>query len=131
MAEKKLAKGMPTSLAYLPQICEHCVLAKQTRTPLPKLWEGGRAKGLLENVFSNITGPEAVKTTHGELYTLNFIDDYSQKCWVYILKRKSEAFDHFKEWKELVERETGKMVQIFRTDNGGEYFSKEFEGYLQ
>ena len=28
MAEKRLAKGMPMSLAYLPQICEHCVCAK-------------------------------------------------------------------------------------------------------
>ena len=45
MAEKKLATGMPTSLAYLLQICEHCVLAKQTQTPVPRLWEGGRAKG--------------------------------------------------------------------------------------
>ena len=86
MAEKRLAKGMPTSLAYLPQICVHCILAKQTRMPVPKLREGERAKELLEKVFSDITRPEAVKTPHGELYTLNFIDDYSQKCWVYTLK---------------------------------------------
>ena len=129
MAEKKLATDLPTSLAYLPQICEHCVLAKQTQTPVPRLWEGGRVKRLLEKVFYDITGPETGKTSHGELYTLNLIDDYSQKCWVYTLKWKSEAFDHFKDWKELVERETGK-VQIFHTDNGGEYSSKEFEGYL-
>ena len=128
---KKLATGLPTSLAYLPQICEHCVLAKQTRTPVPRLWEGGRAKRLLEKVFSDITGPETVKTSHGKLYTLNLIDDYSQKCWVYTLKQKREAFDHFKDWKELVKRETGKKVRIFHMDNGGEYSSKEFEGYLQ
>ena len=120
---------MPTSLAYLLQICEHCVLAKQTQTSVPRL-RGGRAKRLLEKVFSDITGPETVKTSHGKLYTLNLIDDYSQKCWVYTLKWKSEAFDHFKDWKELVERETGKKVQIFCTDNGGEYSLKEFEGYL-
>ena len=30
MAEKRLVKGMPTSLAYLLQICEDCILSKQT-----------------------------------------------------------------------------------------------------
>ena len=30
MAERQLATGMPTSLSYLPQICEHCVLATGT-----------------------------------------------------------------------------------------------------
>ena len=131
MAEKRLVKGMPTSLAYLLQICEDCILSKQTWMPVPKLQEGGRAKEVLEKFFSDITRPEAVKTPHGELYTLNFIDDYSQKCWVYTLKWKSEAFDWFKDWKELVERETKRKVQIFHTDNGGEYSSKEFEGYLR
>jgi len=76
MAERRLATGMPTSFSYLPQICEHCVLAKQTRTPVPKSQEGGRATRLLEKVFSDVTGPEDIQTPHGELYTLNFIDYY-------------------------------------------------------
>ena len=29
---------------------------------------------------------EDVQTPHGKLYTLNFIDDYSQKAWVYIIR---------------------------------------------
>ena len=45
-------------------------------------------------------------------------------------KVKSEAFDQFKDWKEWVERETKRKVQIFHTDNRGEYSLKEFEGYL-
>ena len=60
MAKKKLVTGMPTSISYLPQICNHCVLAKQAHTPVPKMQEGGRAKRLLENVFSDITGPENI-----------------------------------------------------------------------
>ena len=58
MVEKKLAKGMPASLDFLLQICKHCVLAKQAKTPVPKLWEGGRAKQLLEKIYSDITGSE-------------------------------------------------------------------------
>ena len=65
------------------------------------------------------------------MYTLNFIDDFSQKTWVYILKRKDEAFKYFQEWQALVEQETNQKVNIFRTDNGGEYSSKDFESYLR
>ena len=118
MAKKKLVTGMPTSLSYLPQICDHCVLAKQACTLVPKMQEGGRVKRLLEKVFSDITGPENVKTPHGELYTLNFIDDYSQKACIYIIKRKSEAYECFKDWRALVETETGQRIKIFQTDNG-------------
>ena len=54
--------------------------------PVPKKQEGGRAKKLLERVFSDIMGPEDVQTPHGKLYTLDFIDNYSQKAWVYIIR---------------------------------------------
>ena len=131
MAEKSLVTGMPTNLSNLPPICDHCILGKQTRTPVPKVREGERAQRRLEKVFLDITGPEDTQTAYGELYTLNFIDDFSQKTWVYILKRKADAFERFKEWQALVTRETNLAVNIFRTDNGGEYTSKTFEKYLQ
>ena len=118
MAEQGLMSGMPTNLSTIPPICEHCVLGKQARTPIPKVREGEQAKRLLEKVFSDITGPEDVQTPSGGLYTLNFIDDFSQKTWAYVLKRKADALSHFKEWKVTVEHETGLAVKIFRTDNG-------------
>jgi len=40
MAKKSLATGMPVDLSTLPPICEHCVTAKQTKTPVPKTREG-------------------------------------------------------------------------------------------
>ena len=131
MAEKNLVTGMPTNLSNLPPLCDHCILGKQTRTPVPKVREGGRAQRRLEKVFSDITGPEDTQTTYGGLYTLNFIDDFSQKTWVYIIRRKADAFDCFKEWLALVTRETNLTVKILRTDNGGEFTSKTFEKYLR
>jgi hypothetical protein len=35
----------------------------------------------------------------------------------------------FKKWKALVENETGKSLKCLRSDNGGEYCSKEFDDY--
>ena len=87
-------------------------------------------KRLLEKLFSNTTSPEDVQTPHGKLYTLNFIDSYLQKAWIYVIQKKSETYECFKEWQALVEMETGQKTKIFQTDNGGEYSSKEFETYL-
>ena len=59
-------------------------------------------------------------------YYVTFIDDYSRKTWIYFLKAKSEVFERFLEFKTLVENQTGKKIQVLRTDNGGEYTSNEF-----
>ena len=40
MAKKSLAIGMPVDLSTLPPICEHCVTAKQMKTPVPKTRRG-------------------------------------------------------------------------------------------
>ncbi|CAL9121054.1 unnamed protein product, partial [Musa textilis] len=50
---------------------------------------------------------------------LTFTDDHSGKTWVYILKEKKEVFNKFKEFKELVERQSGCRIKCLRTDRGG------------
>jgi len=39
----------------------------------------------------------------GSLYYVSFIDDFSRKTWLYFLRKKSEVFEKFKEFKSLVE----------------------------
>jgi hypothetical protein len=39
-------------------------------------------------------------------YFISFIDDYSHKVWIYFLAENSEAFTIFKNYKNLVEKET-------------------------
>ena len=58
---------------------------------------------------------------------MSIIDDYSRKLWVYILKTKDEAFKRFKDWKTMVEVQTGRKVKKLITDNGWEFFKQEFE----
>jgi hypothetical protein len=36
------------------------------------------------------------------VYYVSFIDDFSRKTWIYFLRNKSEVFDKFKEFKDLV-----------------------------
>ena len=62
---------------------------------------------------------------------MSIIDDFSRKIWVYILKTKEEAFHKFKEWKTLVEVQTGRKVKKLRTNNGLELIKNEFQGILR
>jgi transposase InsO family protein len=55
-----------------------------------------------------------------------FIDDFSWKSWIFFMKTKGQVFNQFQEFKALVENQTGKKIRVLRTDNGGEYTSKEF-----
>ena len=85
---------------------------------------------LLEKVHSDIMGPEDVWVPTGDLYALNFIDDFSQKNWVYPIFNKADAVIKFHKWKALVKGETGYQVKINQMDNGGEFTSRSFEGHL-
>ena len=52
-----------------------------------------------------------------------FIDDYSHKTWIYLLKKKDGVFERFNEFKALVENLSEKKIKILRSDNGGEFTS--------
>ena len=47
------------------------------------------------------------------------------------MKHKSEALERFKKFRFEVEKQSGKSIKILRSDQGGEYLSQEFLGYLK
>ena len=47
------------------------------------------------------------------------------------MKNKSEVFNKFKEFKDLIEKLSKKRIKTLRSDNGGEYTSKEFEAFCK
>jgi transposase InsO family protein len=54
------------------------------------------------------------------------VDDYKRMTAVYFLNKKLEAFENFKTYKEMVEIETELKIKCLKSDNGGEFTSKEF-----
>jgi transposase InsO family protein len=64
-------------------------------------------------------------------YFVSLIDDFSRCCHVYFIRHKSEVLDKFKEFEALVTNETGQSIGTLRTDNDGEYVSKDFEEFLK
>jgi hypothetical protein len=59
-----------------------------------------------------------VKSLGGSLYCVIFIDDYSRKTWLYLLKTKDEVFSEFQEFKAEIENLINKKIKTLRTDNG-------------
>jgi len=51
-------------------------------------------------------------------YFLTFVDDFSRKTWIYLLKNKDEVFHCFKIFKTFVERESGRQIKMVRSDEG-------------
>jgi transposase InsO family protein len=72
-----------------------------------------------------------IKSIGGCKYYMSFIDDHTRKVWVYFMKHKGEMFQHFLNFKAMVEKEKGVSIKCLRFDGGGEYFSNEFSEYLK
>jgi hypothetical protein len=90
-----------------------------------------RSKQILDLIHSDVCGPMPVKYLGGSLYYVIFIDDYSRKTWLYLVKTKDEVFSKFQEFKVEIKNLTNKKIKTLRTDNGGEYTSKEFVSFCK
>ena len=66
----------------------------------------------------------------GYEYIVTFTDDYSRYSYVYLMKRKSEAFEIFKKFRAEVENQLGKRIKVIRSNRGGEYLLGDFKDYL-
>ncbi|GLU18737.1 hypothetical protein SLE2022_350210 [Rubroshorea leprosula] len=127
MASKRMVKGLP-SVNQPDQLCEGCLLGKQSRKSFPKQSQS-RATRPLQLVHTDVCGPITPCSFGKNKYFLLFIDDYSRKTWVYFLKKKSEVLKCFQNFKALVEKESGFKIQALRSDRGGEFTFKEFQEF--
>jgi hypothetical protein len=60
-------------------------------------------------------------------YVLIFVDDFSHFTCILFLKKKSEVFQHLKDFKALVVTQSGKKIKVLQIDNGGEYFNHDIQ----
>ena len=126
MIQYEAVSGMPQmtvgNISY-----EICALGKQTRTKIPQ--RTSSTSEILQLVHSDVCGPLRTRSLRGARYFLTFTDDFSKMTFVYFLSCKRETFDKFLHFHHEVERQTNKKLLVLRTDNGGEFSSKEFQEY--
>jgi len=76
-------------------ICKECVDWKQTRNNFQEMLPQ-KSAAKLDIIHSDVCGPMQVDTLGGSRYFFLFIDDWTRKTWIYLLKRKGEVLDVFK-----------------------------------
>ncbi len=130
LANDGLVIGFDYDVSKNIDFCEPCVSGKIHRSSFPRNGRE-RAKEPLGLIHSDVCGKINSRSLGGAEYFVTFIDDKTHYVWIYMLKHKHEVFKTFKQWKSSVENSSGHKVKIFRTDNGGEYMSTEFESYLK
>jgi histone deacetylase 1/2 len=101
-----------------PYVCDSCQLAKSHQLPYPVSTSVSTVP--LEQVFSDVWGPAPV-SVNKHLYYVSFIDDYSKFTWIYLLKKRSDVYQVFLNFQQLVERKFNRKIITMQTDWGGEY----------
>ena len=103
-----------------------------SRLPFPKGNTENRTTEKLQIIHSDLCSPIKETTPGGAKYFVTFIDEFTRYCKVYFLKKKNEALEKFKEYKNEVENFTGNKIKYLQTGNGkGEYTNEEFNNYLK
>ncbi|XP_024027517.1 uncharacterized protein LOC112093412 [Morus notabilis] len=78
--------------------------------------KGERAKTPFEIINTDVCGPLNVKAMGGYEYFVTFIDDHSRFEYTYLMQKKSETFEKFKEFRVEVEKQLGKSIKTLRSD---------------
>ncbi|KAE8969014.1 hypothetical protein PR001_g27622 [Phytophthora rubi] len=131
----RAAEGVPSFVqdeeGSVDALCAGCSCGKMTVSPFSR--QSGsvvKTAGLLDIVHSDVMGPMKPQSQGGARFVVTFVDDYSRYVHAYLIKAKSEVFARFKEYKALVEAQTGRRIRCVRSDNGGEYVNKQFGDYF-
>jgi len=101
-------------------ICYACQMAKSHQLPYPK--SNSVSSKPFELVFTDVWGP-APTSVGRHSYYISFIDDFSKFTWIYLLHFKSEVFQCFRDFQNMVERQFSHKILAVQSDWGGEYQS--------
>lgn len=109
--------------------CEVCIKGKLCQSSFPNTHVKSNEK--LEIVHTDLCGPIRTRSFGGASYFITFIDESSDWTEVRFLKNKSDAFEVFREVKNLLERQSGRKIKFVQSDRGTEYLGNRFNSLLK
>ncbi|MBW0557404.1 hypothetical protein O181_097119 [Austropuccinia psidii MF-1] len=75
----------------------------------------------------DLCGPISPASRGGNRYIFQIIDGHSHMRFIYLLSAKSECFDSFVRFQNLVENLKGQTIKTVISDNGGEFVNARFK----
>lgn len=107
------------------EFCEHCVQGKQSKVKF------GLAihvtQGNLDNIHLDVWGPTRTSSLGAMHYFFTFVDDFSRRVQIYVIKTNNVVLDRFLKWKTMVENPICKKIKRLQTNNSTEYANDPLE----
>lgn len=110
--------------------CMTCAVGKISTKSFPS-YSQVNTKAVLELVHTDLCGPFRVRSQGGALYLMTITDDYSRFIFTYFLKNKCDAFEVFKLFTAMAEKQSGRKSMKVRSDNGKEYLNSRFKEFFE
>lgn len=89
LSQKSMVSGLPKE-ENPKTVCKECVQCKQTKSSFQKCLPQ-KSVEKLRVVYLDVCGPIQVKTLGDSRYFVLFIDEWTMKCWFYLIMRKGEV----------------------------------------
>ena len=87
---QQITIGLPKgTLAQLDQ-CKGCTLGKFVKATFHE--KDSHAMTILEIIHTDMCGPFSVASIAKHMYYVIFVDDFSRKCWIFFMQKKSETY---------------------------------------
>jgi hypothetical protein len=110
LSKHRLVDGLP-DIHFSKGVCEGCVLGKHPQEKFDK-GMSQRASTPLDLIHSDVMGPFPHPSIGKKRFVLIFVDDLPRFTWIYFLRQKFEVFQHLKDFKTLVETQSGKKIKV-------------------
>jgi hypothetical protein len=110
LSKKILVDGL-LDIHFSKGVCEGCVLGKHPKEKFDK-GKSQRASAPLDMIQNDLMGPFMHPSISKARFFLIFFYYFSHFTWIYILRQKSEVFQQLKDFKSLVETQSGKKINV-------------------
>ena len=108
-------------------VCESCLEGIMTKRPFSsKGRKGQRFIGISVHWY---VWTHKFKARDWYEFFITFTDDDSRHEYIYLMHRKSETYEKFKEFRAEAEKHLGKSINTLGWDRGREHLSADFMGY--
>jgi hypothetical protein len=130
--QMKLLSNLSVGLELDSTLTESCIVCVQTKAHRATFSASDHIAtrpGELVHTDESAIGIPTINGGHK--YYVSFTDDYSRFTVIYLLKRKDEGFDAFKQFDARVFIITDRHTSILRSDGGGEFINKNIKNYCK